>query len=128
MESAQHRLLKEGSSQTVTNCNPFKLLANDGKYRFTDCANTKTLFRLIQSVPSKKAEPFKQWLSQVGYERVEEIQNPELAQKRMKEIYEQKGYSKSWIDKRLRGIAVRQELWLKIRCASEVLRPDELKC
>jgi len=96
----KHRLLKEGSDQTVTNCNPFKLLAHDGKYRFTDCANTKTLFRLIQSIPSKKAEPFKQWLAQVGYERVEEIQNPELAQERMKQLYEQKGYSKSWIDKR----------------------------
>jgi len=106
----KHRLLKEGSDQTVTNCNPFKLLAHDGKYRFTDCANTKTLFRLIQSIPSKKAEPFKQWLAQVGYERVEEIQNPELAQERMKQLYEQKGYSKSWIDKRLRGISVRQDL------------------
>jgi len=106
----KHRLLKEGSNQTVTNCNPFKLLANDGKYRFTDCANTKTLFRLIQSIPSKKAEPFKLWLAQVGYERVEEIQNPELAQERMKQLYELKGYSKSWIDKRLRGISVRQDL------------------
>jgi len=93
-----------------------KLLAEDGKLRETDCANTKSMFRIIQSIPSPKAEPFKQWLAQVGYERVEEIQNPELAQERMKQLYEQKGYSKSWIDKRLRGISVRQNLtdeWMK---------------
>ena len=87
-----------------------KLPSNDGKYYETDCANTQIMFRIIQSVPSPRAEPFKQWLAQVGYERVEEIQNPELAQERMKQIYEQKGYSKSWIDKRIRGIAVRQDL------------------
>ncbi|MCK5373196.1 MAG: Bro-N domain-containing protein [Candidatus Aenigmarchaeota archaeon] len=87
-----------------------KLEAEDGKLRLTDCVDTKDAFRLIQSIPSKKAEPFKRWLAKVGYERIQEIENPELAQKRMKEIYEQKGYSKEWIDKRLRGIAVRQEL------------------
>ena len=87
-----------------------KLPAEDGKLRETDCANTKGMFRIIQSIPSPKAEPFKQWLAQVGYERVEEIQDPELAQERMKQFYEQKGYSKSWVDKRLRGIAVRQDL------------------
>lgn len=87
-----------------------KLPAEDGKLRLTDCANTKNLFRLIQSIPSPKAEPFKQWLAQVGYERVEEIQNPELAQSRMKEIYRAKGYSDEWIEKRVRGIAIRQEL------------------
>jgi len=87
-----------------------KLVAEDGKLRLTDCANTKGIFRIIQSIPSKKAEPFKRWLAQVGYDRVQEIENPELAQERMKEIYEKKGYSKSWIDKRLRGIAVRQDL------------------
>ena len=75
-----------------------------------NCANTEGIFRIIQSIPSPKAEPFKRWLAKVGYERVQEIENPELAQQRMKEIYEQKGYSKSWIDKRLRGIAVRQDL------------------
>jgi len=93
-----------------------KLLSSDGKYYETDCANTKNMFRIIQSITSPKAEPFKQWLAQVGYERVEEIQNPELAQERMKQLYEQKGYSKSWIDKRLRGISVRQNLtdeWMK---------------
>ncbi len=87
-----------------------KLLSTDGKHYETDCANINTLFRIIQSVPSPKAEPFKVWLAQVGYERVQEIQNPELAQERMKLLYEQKGYSKDWIEKRLRGIAVRQEL------------------
>lgn len=87
-----------------------KLVAADGKYYNTDCANTKAIFRIIQSIPSKKAEPFKQWLAKVGYERVEEIQNPELAQKRMKETYQAKGYSDDWIEKRVRGIAIRDEL------------------
>ncbi|MBI3033011.1 Bro-N domain-containing protein [Candidatus Woesearchaeota archaeon] len=105
----KHRLNQEGS-EVVTNCNQLKLQASDGKYYDTDCANTKNIFRLIQSIPSPKAEPFKLWLAKVGYERVQEIENPELAQERMKELYEQKGYSKSWIDKRLRGIAIRQDL------------------
>ncbi|MDO9537744.1 MAG: Bro-N domain-containing protein [Thermoplasmata archaeon] len=87
-----------------------KLESLDGKMRLTDCANTKSLFRIIQSIPSKKAEPFKQWLARVGYERVEEIQNPELAQQRMKELYRSKGYSDDWIEKRVRGIAIRDEL------------------
>mgnify|MGYP001395690600 CR=1 FL=1 len=105
----KHRLIKEGS-QVVTNCNQLKLLASDGKYYATDCANIKSLFRIIQSIPSKKAEPFKQWLAQLGKERIEEIENPELAQDRVKKYYELKGYPKDWIDKRLRGIAIRQEL------------------
>ncbi len=87
-----------------------KLPAEDGKLRETDCANTKNMFRIVQSIPSPKAEPFKQWLAQVGYERIQEIENPELAQDRVKEYYELKGYPKDWIDKRLRGIAIRQEL------------------
>ena len=87
-----------------------KLKAPDGKLRYTDCVNTKNAFRLIQSIPSKKAEPFKQWLAQLGKERIEEIENPEIAQDRVKEYYELKGYPKEWIDKRLRGIAIRQEL------------------
>jgi len=87
-----------------------KLPAEDGKLRFTDCVNTKNAFRLIQSIPSQKAEPFKQWLAKVGYERIQEIENPELAQDRVKEYYELKGYPKDWIDKRLRGIAIRQDL------------------
>ena len=87
-----------------------KLMADDGKLRLTDCANTKNMFRIIQSIPSPKAEPFKQWLAQVGYDRVQEIEDPELAQKRMKEIYKAKGYSDDWIEKRVRGIAIRDEL------------------
>jgi len=93
-----------------TNCVQLKLEAPDSKLRETDCANTKSVFRIIQSIPSKKAEPFKLWLAQVGYERIEEIENPELGQDRIKEYYELKGYPKDWIDKRLRGIAIRQEL------------------
>ena len=86
------------------------MTAADGKQRMTDVADTEQLLRLIQSVPSPKAEPFKRWLAKVGHERLEEIENPELAAKRMRAIYEQKGYSEEWIEKRLRGIAVRDEL------------------
>ena len=102
--------LKEEGNETVTNCHALKMLAADGKLRETDVADTRGILRIIQSIPSKKAEPFKLWLAKVGYERLQEIENPELAQQRMKDIYEKKGYSKSWIDKRLRGIAVRQDL------------------
>ncbi len=105
----KQRLIKEGS-EVVTNCHGLKLQAADGKKYKTDCANTEGLFRIIQSIPSPKAEPFKRWLAAVGYERVQEIENPELAQKRMKTLYEQKGYPKDWIDKRLRGMAIRQNL------------------
>ena len=94
----------------VTNCHQLKLPAEDGKLRLTDCANVKALFRIIQSITSLRAEPFKLWLAKVGYERVQEIENPELAQKRMKELFKQKGYSEEWIEKRVRGIAVRDEL------------------
>ena len=87
-----------------------KIPSSDGKNYNTDCANTESMFRIIQSIPSPKAEPFKRWLAKVGYERVQEIENPELAQKRMKEIYRQKGYSDEWIEKRVRGIAIRDEL------------------
>ena len=87
-----------------------KLISADGKMYDTDCANTESMFRIIQSIPSKKAEPFKRWLAKVGYERVQEIENPELAQKRMKELYKQKGYSEDWVEKRVRGIAIRDEL------------------
>jgi len=87
-----------------------KIMAEDSKLRFTDCANTKNMFRIIQSIPSKKAEPFKQWLAQIGHERIQEIENPELGQNRIKKYYELKGYPKDWIDKRLRGIAIRQDL------------------
>ena len=87
-----------------------KLPSADGKNYNTDCTNTESMFRIIQSIPSKKAEPFKRWRAKVGYERVQEIEDPELAQKRMKEIYKQKGYSDEWIEKRVRGIAIRDEL------------------
>ncbi len=97
---------KEGWGQIAT---PLEILTKGGPQRL-NCISTKGAFRLIQSIPSKKAEPFKQWLAQVGYERVEEIQNPELAQKRMKELYRAKGYSDDWIEKRTRGIAIRDEL------------------
>ncbi len=100
----------ENGIQLYTNCVRLKLKAGDGKLRETDCANKKGIFRIIQSIPSKRAEPFKLWLAKVGSDRIDEIENPELAQERMKEIYEKKGYSKSWIDKRLRGIVVRQDL------------------
>ncbi len=103
------RLIDEGS-EVVTFCNQLKLMAEDGKQRETDCADTEGILRIIQSIPSKKAEPFKRWLAKVGYERIQEIENPELSQERMKQLYEQKGYSKDWIDKRLRGIAIRQNL------------------
>ena len=102
--------LNEEESEVVTFCHGLKLVAPDGKMRETDCANSESLLRIIQSIPSPKAEPFKRWLAKVGYERIQEIENPELAQERMKQLYEQKGYPKDWIDKRLRGIAVRQNL------------------
>ncbi len=100
----------EQGIELYTFCVQLKLPANDGKYYETDCANTKSLFRIIQSIPSPKAEPFKLWLAKVGYERIQEIENPELGQDRIKQYYELKGYPKEWIDKRLRGIAIRQEL------------------
>ena len=102
--------LREEGSEVVTKCHQLKLKAEDGKLRLTDCANTESMFRIVQSIPSKKAEPFKRWLAKVGYERVQEIENPELAQKRMKTLYKLKGYSNQWIEKRVRGIAIRDEL------------------
>ncbi|MBU4352653.1 MAG: Bro-N domain-containing protein [Nanoarchaeota archaeon] len=102
--------LKEEGSEVYDKIVRLKLKAEDGKMRESDCANTEGAFRIIQSISSKKAEPMKLWLAKVGYERVEEIDNPELAQKRMKELYKQKGYSNEWIEKRVRGIAIREEL------------------
>lgn len=93
-----------------TLCPPLELLAPDGKRRKTQCANAEGLLRIIQSIPSPKAEPFKRWLAKVGYERLEEIENPELAAARMRELYTAKGYSDEWIEKRVRGIAIRDEL------------------
>lgn len=104
------RVNSDDGLELSTICRQLKMPAPDGKMRLTDAANVKALLRIIQSIPSPKAEPFKQWLSQVGYERILEIENPELAQERMKVLYEKKGYPKDWIDKRLRGIAIRQNL------------------
>lgn len=101
---------KELATYLGTTCPQVEMVTDTGKKRKTLAANVQALFRIIQSIPSPKAEPFKLWLAQVGYERVQEIENPELAQERMKELYEQKGYPKDWIDKRLRGIAIRQNL------------------
>ncbi len=105
----KQRLIEE-TSQVVTNCHGLKLPAPDGKMRETDCANTESIFRIIQSIPSPKAEPFKRWLAKVGYERVQEIENPELAAQRMRTLYKLKGYSADWIEKRMRGIVIREEL------------------
>jgi hypothetical protein len=105
----KYRLKKEGS-EVVTNCNQLKLPSTDGKFYKTDCATTETIFRIIQSIPSKKAEPFKQWLAKVGQERIQEIDDPELTMHRMKDTYRAKGYSEEWIEKRFREIAVRNEL------------------
>ena len=105
----KERLNKEGN-ETVTNRHALKMRAADGKMRLTDVADVRQMLRLIQSIPSPKAEPFKLWLAQVGNERLEEIENPELAQTRMRALYKAKGYSDEWIEKRVRGIAVRDEL------------------
>jgi hypothetical protein len=94
----------------VTICHGLKFVASDGKNYETDCANTEGMFRIVQSIPSPKAEPLKRWLAKVGYERVQEIENPELATKRTKLLYKLKGYPEDWIEKRMRGIAVREEL------------------
>ncbi len=104
------RVKEEDGFEPSTVCRQLKIEAPDGKMRFTDCSNTEGILRIIQSIPSPKAEPFKRWLAKVGYERIEEIENPELAQQRMKEMFEKKGYPKDWIDKRLRGITIRQNL------------------
>ncbi|OGX26397.1 MAG: phage antirepressor protein [Omnitrophica WOR_2 bacterium RIFCSPHIGHO2_01_FULL_48_9] len=103
------RLRAEGS-ELVTFCHQLKLPASDGKLYVTDCADTEGMFRIIQSIPSPKAEPFKRWLAKVGYERIQEIENPELATKRTRMLYKLKGYSDDWIEKRMRGIAIREEL------------------
>lgn len=105
----KNRLKAEGN-ETVTNCNGFKMLAPDGKMQLTDVADLEPLFRLIQSIPSPKAEPFKLWLAQLGRERLEEIDDPEMGIERVMEYYHRKGYSQSWINQRLKSIEVRKEL------------------
>jgi prophage antirepressor-like protein len=106
----KRKLAKEGYTQLYENIVQLKFPAADNKLYATDCANTETLFRIIQSIPSPKVEPLKRWLARVGNERINEIENPELSMERMKSLYEKKGYPKDWIDKRMRGIAVRQDL------------------
>ena len=105
----KNRLKKEGN-ETVTNCNQLKLLADDGKMRLTDVADTDQLFRLIQSVPSPKAEPFKMWMARVARERIDELQDPELTIDRAMWEYKRLGYSDSWINQRLKSIEVRKNL------------------
>ena len=105
----KNRLLKEGN-QTVTNCNQLKLLAADGRMRLTDIADQEQLFRLIQSIPSPKAEPFKVWIAQVASERLDEMQDPELTIERAMTDYRRLGYSEAWINQRLKSIEVRKEL------------------
>ncbi len=104
------RAKDEDGIELSTFCRQLKLKAPDGKMRETDCANTESIFRIIQSIPSPKAEPFKRWLARVGYERIQEIEDPELATKRTRALYKAKGYSDNWIEKRMRGIAIREEL------------------
>lgn len=104
------RVKEEDGFEPSTICRQFKLPAPDGKMRETDCANTEGIFRIVQSIPSPKAEPFKRWLAKVGYERIKEIEDPELATKRTRMLYKLKGYSDDWIEKRMRGIAIREEL------------------
>jgi hypothetical protein len=102
--------LKEEGNESVTNCHALKMRAEDGKMRLTDVADTEQLFRLIQTIPSPKAEPFKLWLAQVGRERIDEIEDPELGIERIMETYLRKGYSKEWINQRLKSIEIRKEL------------------
>lgn len=104
------RVKSEDSTELSTICRQLKLESSDGKKYMTDCASTEGLFRIIQSIPSPKAEPFKKWLAKVGYERIQEIEDPELAQKRARAIYKAKGYPDGWIERRMRGIAIREEL------------------
>ncbi len=104
------KLKNEGSDELYANIVQLKLTSSDKKLYETDCANTESIFRIIQSIPSPKAEPFKRWLAKVGYERVQEIENPELAQKRARAIYRAKGYPDDWIELRMRGIEIREQL------------------
>jgi len=116
------KIIKEGYSEVSGKIGQLKLKAADGKFYETDCANTETMFRIIQSVPSPKVEPLKRWLARVGYERVQEIEDPELAIKRTRALYKAKGYSDAWIEKRMRGIEIRETLtdeWKKRQVGAE---------
>lgn len=105
----KHRLIKEGN-ETVTKCNRLKLLAEDGKKRLTDVADTEQLFRIIQSIPSPKAEPFKQWMALVARQRLDQLQDPELSVDQAIVDYKRLGYSDAWINQRIKSIEVRKEL------------------
>ena len=110
------KLIHEGYREVSEKIGQLKLIAPDGRLRETDCGNTETIFRIIQAIPSPKAEPLKRWLARVGYERVKEIEDPELSTKRTRMLYTLKGYPDDWIEKRMRGIAIREELtdeWYK---------------
>ena len=116
------KLLQEGYAELSEKIGQLKMQSADGKFYETDCANTETMFRLIQSIPSPKADPFKRWLAKVGYERVQEIEDPELGSKRTRALYKAKGYSDDWVEKRMRGIAIREELtdeWRKRKVKEE---------
>lgn len=106
--------------QLSTICRQLKLTSSNGKSYQTEAVNTEAAFRIIQSIPSPKAEPFKRWLARVGHDRIQEIENPELAQQRMREIYRAKGYPDDWIEKRVRSIAIRDELKTSGRSAGSV--------
>jgi DNA-damage-inducible protein D len=115
------KLIDEGFFEVSDKIGQLKMVAPDGKLRLTDCANTETMFRVIQSIPSPKAEPFKRWLAKVGYERVQEIEDPELATKRTRALYKAKGYSDNWIEKRMRS----QTLMTYPSRLMDALRGDE---
>ena len=104
------KLISEGYIEVSDKIGQLKMESPDGKLRETDCANTETMLRIIQSIPSPNVEPLKKWLAMVGYDRIKEIEDPELATKRTRELYKLKGYSEAWIEKRMRGIAIREEL------------------
>ncbi|HVF69886.1 MAG TPA: Bro-N domain-containing protein [Xanthomonadales bacterium] len=104
------KIITEGYTELSEKIGQLKLESSDKKKYLTDCANTETLFRIIQTIPSPKAEPFKRWLAKVGYERIQEVEDPELATKRTRALYKAKGYPEDWIEKRMRGIAIREEL------------------
>lgn len=118
----KNKLKKEGYNEVSEKIGQLKVEAPDGKLRETDCASTETVFRIIQTIPSPKAEPFKRWLARVGYERVQEIEDPELATKRTRALYKAKGYPDGWIEKRMRGIEIRETLtdeWKKRNVGAE---------
>jgi DNA-damage-inducible protein D len=106
----KNRLFEEGYDQLSAKIGKFKMPSYDGKFRHTECATTETMLRIIQSIPSPRVEPLKQWLARIGKERFDEIENPEISIERMQEIYEKKGYPKEWIGKRIEGMIIRQKL------------------